>query len=107
MTVGEKRGLPTESSDLLAVLDQLDLDTLANSGVGLLSLNTDLLEDDTLGVGSTTEGRGLVGGTEQTLLVVKIGPTVLTAGVRELARGVKTTRLSLTHLGGLCSKDGL
>lgn len=107
INVGGKRGLPTESSDLLSVLDQLDLDTLANSGVGLLSLNTDLFEDDTLGVRSTTEGRGLVGCTEQALLVVKIGPTVLTAGVRELARGVKTTRLSLTHLGGLCSKDGL
>lgn len=55
------KGSPTESSDLLAVLDELDLDTLADSGVGLLGLNTDLLQDDTLGVGSTTEGRGLEG----------------------------------------------
>lgn len=92
---------PTESSDLLAVLDQLDLDTLPNGGVGLLGLNADLLEDDTLGVGSTTEGRGLVGGTEEALLVVQVGPTLLLAVGLELAGSVQTTRLSFTHLGGL------
>jgi hypothetical protein len=81
----------TESGDLLAVLDELDTDTLANGRVGLLGLNTDLLEDDTLGVRRATEGRGLVGGTE------KIGPTTLTAGVLELAGGVQTSWLSFTH----------
>ena len=40
-----------EGGDLLAVLDQLDTDTLSDSRVGLLGLNTDLLEDDTLGLG--------------------------------------------------------
>jgi len=87
----------TESGDLLAVLDELDTDTLANGRVGLLGLDTDLLEDDTLGVRRTTEGRGLVGGTEKTLLVVEIGPTTLTAGVLELAGGVQTSWLSFTH----------
>jgi hypothetical protein len=43
----------TESGDLLAVLDELHTHTLANGRVGLLGLNTDLLEDDTLGVGRT------------------------------------------------------
>jgi hypothetical protein len=43
----------TESGDLLAVLDELHTHTLANGRVGLLGLNTDLLEDDTLGVGGT------------------------------------------------------
>lgn len=32
-----------EGSDLLAVLDELDTNALANSGVGLLGLNTDLI----------------------------------------------------------------
>ena len=99
--MGEKKGLPTESGDLLAVLDQLDLDTLPNGGVGLLGLNADLFEDDTLGVRGTTEGRRLVGGSEKALLVVQVGPTVVTAGGRELARGVKSSRLALTHLGVL------
>ena len=43
----------TESGDLLAVLDELHTHTLANGRVGLLGLNTDLLKDDTLGVGRT------------------------------------------------------
>ena len=81
----------TESGDLLAVLDELDTDTLANGRVGLLGLDTDLLKDDALGVRRTTKGRGLVGGTEKTLLVVEIGPATLTAGVLE------TSWLSFTH----------
>lgn len=104
---GDKtKGLPTESGDLLAVLDQLDLNTLPNGGVGLLGLNTDLFEDDTLGVRGTSEGRRLEGGSEKTLLVVQVGPLVVTTGGRELAGGVQTSRLSLTHLGGLCAEDG-
>jgi hypothetical protein len=37
---------------------------------------------------------------------VQVGPALLLAVVGELARGVQTTGLSLTHLGVLCSKDG-
>ena len=59
----------TESSNLLSVLDQLDSDTLSDGGVWLLGLDTDLLEDDTLGVGGTSEWRGLEGGSESALLV--------------------------------------
>jgi hypothetical protein len=58
----------TESSDLLSVLDQLDPDALPNSGVGLLGLDTDLLKNDALGVGGASKGRGLEGGSEETLL---------------------------------------
>ena len=84
----------TESSDLLSVLDQLDPDTLSDSGVGLLGLNTNLLENYALGVRGTSERRGLVGGSKEALLVVQIGPSSLTTMVAELAGGIETSRLS-------------
>lgn len=87
----------TESGNLLSVLDQLDPDTLANGGVGLLGLNTDLLEDDALGVGGATEWGRLESRSEGALLKGQIGPSLLAAVVLELASGVKTTRLSFTH----------
>lgn len=87
----------TESSDLLSVLDQLNPDTLPNGGVGLLCLDSDLLEDDALGVRGATEGRRLVGGSEKALLVCEIGPPSFTTMVAELPRGVETSRLSFTH----------
>ena len=58
---------------LLSVLDELDTDTLADGRVGLLGLDSNLLKDDTLGVGRST-GRGrAVGGSEGALLVVVVG----------------------------------
>jgi hypothetical protein len=87
----------TESSDLLAVLDELNTDTLANGRVGLLGLNTDLLEDDALGVRGATERRGLVSGTEGTLLVVQISPFLILAVGPQLTGGVKTTGLTSSH----------
>ena len=49
-------------------------------------------------MGTYTEGRRLEGCAQQSLLVVEIGPLVLTTGVAKLARGQKTSRLSLTHV---------
>lgn len=85
----------TESSDLLAVLDQLNTNALSDSGVGLLGLDTDLLEDDALGVGGTTEGGGLESGTEGTLLVSEIGPLLVLTVHAQLARRIESTR----HVG--------
>lgn len=95
---GAEPRLRTESSNLLSVLDQLHPHALSDSRVRLLGLDTDLLKDDALGVGGTTERRRLVGGTKETLLVVEIGPAALTAGVLKLARGIETSRLSCALL---------
>lgn len=92
----------TESSNLLAVLDQLNSDTLSDSGVGLLGLNTDLLEDDTLGVGRATERRGLESGTQGTLLVVKVRPLLVLSVETQLSSGVKTAGLASCHF---CFKE--
>merc|ERR1711881_609509 len=48
-----------EGRDLLAVLDQLHTDALTDGRVRLLGLNTDLLENDSLGVRGSSEGIGL------------------------------------------------
>ena len=60
---------PTESSDLLSVLDQLNPDALADGRVGLLGLDADFLEYDALRVGRTAEWRGLEHSTRVGLLV--------------------------------------
>lgn len=91
----------TESSNLLSVLDELDPDALADGRVGLLGLDTDLLEHDALGVGRATEGRRLVRGSEEALLELEIGPTSLATMVAQLARGVESSRLSLSHCGAV------
>jgi hypothetical protein len=88
-------------------------------GVGLLGFDADLLENNALGVGRTTEGAtsmlveialvfelfigrcapGLESSAESTLLVRKIRPPLLTAVVAQLAGRVETTRLSTGHFG--------
>ena len=83
-----------EGRHLLTVLDQLNTDTLADSRVGLLSLNTDLLQHDTLGLRRATGGRGLVEVTKSALLEVSVAPAVV-ATVRDLlASCIETPRLT-------------
>ena len=76
-----------EGGDLLTVLDELDTDTLSDSRVRLLGLDTDLLENDTLGLGGTTGGGGLVEVAEGTLLVLSVG-LLLMKGYKEGGRSV-------------------
>ena len=61
-----------EGRHLLAVLDQLHTHTLADGRVGLLSLDTDLLKNNALGVRGTTSRRGLVEVAERALLEVSV-----------------------------------
>lgn len=55
-----------------------------------------LLQNDSLGVGSTTEGGALVGGTEGTLAVLLVSPALSTTIGLELASSVETTGLVVT-----------
>jgi hypothetical protein len=96
-SASSQRNLPitgAESSDLLAVLHELNTNTLADSRVGLLGLNAELLHNNALGVGSTTEGVSLEGGAKVGLLVALVGPSVDTTDLLELARSADTTGLA-------------
>ena len=64
-----KKTYRDESGDLLAVLDELNTDTLPDSRVRLLGLYANLLKDDTLGVRRSTSGGGFVEVTKGALLV--------------------------------------
>jgi hypothetical protein len=55
-----------------------------------------LLQDDTLGMGSTTEGGALVSSAEGTLTVLLVSPALGTTISLELTGGVETTRLVIT-----------
>ena len=86
-----------EGDDLLAVLDELDTDALTNGGVGLFGFNTELFEDDALGVGGAGEGVGLQGSAGVGLLPGLVGPLTAAAEAHELAGGVSTVGFS--HFG--------
>ena len=98
-----KRKLPkpkkkrTESGHLLPVLDQLHPDALPDGAVGLLGLDADLFEHDPFGVRGAAEGGGLVGGAEEALLVVEVGPAALAAVGAELAGGVEAAGFAFAH----------
>ena len=68
--ISEPKIKHTESSDLLPVLNQLHPHTLPDSRIRLFRLHADLLQHNPLCVRGATERRGLVGGAEETLLVM-------------------------------------
>ena len=67
-----------EGSNLLAILDELNAHALTDSRVRLLGLDTDLFQDDTLGVRATSE-RLLPLRTQVRLVEILVGPALFTA----------------------------
>ncbi len=67
-----------ERSNLLAVLDELNAHALTDSRVRLLGLDTDLFQDDTLGMRATSE-RLLPLRTQVRLVEILVGPALFTA----------------------------
>lgn len=87
-----------EGSDLLAVLDELDADALADGGVGLLGLDSHLLEDNAFAHGGAAHGVGLEGREGVGLAVFKVGPLLGLPVVAELPSGVDSCGLSHFYL---------
>ena len=85
-----------KSGNLLAVLDQLHTDALANGRVGLLGLNTKLLDNNALGVRGASKRVGLKGRTQVGLLVAKVAPLLCATVLAQVTCGTNSTRL--THL---------
>lgn len=85
-----------EAGDSLVVFFELDSDTLSNTGVRLLGLNTNLLDDDTTGVGSTLEWLSPLGGLMGEFVVL-IGPKIQSSLVLKLATSSDTTRFMFSH----------
>ena len=63
-------------SDLTSVLDELNLDALTDSRVGLLSLDSDLLEDDSTSLCGSLERVRFLPELENSLLVCPVQPAV-------------------------------
>jgi hypothetical protein len=84
-----------EGGDLLAVLDELHTHALADGGVGLLSLDADLLKDNALGVGRATGRRRLEDVAERALLVALVRLGWGSAPASRAGRAARTQRFSL------------
>ena len=83
-----------ESGDLLPVLNQLHTSALTDSGVRLLGLDADFLDNDALGVGGTSEGIALKGSSQMLLLVALVSPSLDATVGTQLARTADSTRFS-------------
>jgi hypothetical protein len=93
-----------EGRDLLTVLDELNTHALTHSGVRLLGLDTNLLENDPLSVRATGERLGPLLA-QVTTLVALVRPVVVLALGAQLATGAKSVGLTL-HMEFECQGNG-
>jgi len=83
----------SEGGEFVAVLDEGDLDGFADSGVWLFCLDTDLFDDDTLGLSGPCKRVVLCSRLEHSLLVSAVRPTEFLAVFCHLG----TSEESSTH----------
>ena len=86
-----------EAGDSLIVFFELDSDTLSDTGVRLLGLNADLLDDDAAGVGSTCEGLSPLGGLVS-LSVALVSPSVVSSLERKFATCINSAWFVASHI---------
>ena len=84
----------SESGELVAVLDQGDLDGLADAAVGLLGFDADLLDNDAFGLSRPTERVVTLARLQHSLLVSAVRPTKLLAVLGHLG----PSKESPTHI---------
>merc|ERR1719220_3239565 len=87
---------------LLAVLDELNSHALTDGRVGLLSLNTNLLQNNSLGVRSSSEGIGLPSCSQVSLLVVLVGPDLVPPVLHVLPRSGDRRRRGIFFVFVFC-----
>merc|ERR1711881_499057 len=85
--VGDLDDLEPDSGD---ITDGVTFTTESSDQDFVVLLDTDLLEDDTLGVRGSSEGIGLPPGAKMGLLVVLIGPHLVTPVVDVFTSGLDT-----------------
>merc|ERR1719167_805933 len=95
--------LGTESCDLLSVLDELNSDTLTDSRVRLLSLNTNLLKNNSLCVRCSSEGISLPSCSQVSLLVIFVSPNLVSPVLHVFTGGSDSSWL--THLCFSCRSE--
>uniref|UniRef100_A0A8C9GUK9 Uncharacterized protein n=1 Tax=Piliocolobus tephrosceles TaxID=591936 RepID=A0A8C9GUK9_9PRIM len=80
--------------DLLAILDQLDPDTLPNGRIWLFGFNSYFFQDDSFCMRSTSKRVGLQGCAQMGFLVLFIMPLLVSSVTAELPSSTKSTTLA-------------